>query len=156
MAGIGGLKLWECTIDLVETLRREIQDGQLSFRGKRVLEVSSSYYQLNVAGLSVILCNSAESVKCYMVGCSSRKNDLLCASCSVFRNRFYSKCTGILSVLTSTNILTAFLMLLLILFLFFLQLGCGHGLPGIFACLKVRYTMSIANVSSKSRSGAGI
>lgn len=35
----GGLKLWECTIDLVETLRREIQDGQLSFRGKSVLEV---------------------------------------------------------------------------------------------------------------------
>lgn len=35
----GGLKLWECAVDLVETLRREIQDGQLSFRGKRVLEV---------------------------------------------------------------------------------------------------------------------
>lgn len=40
---IGGLKLWECTIDLVEMLRREIQDGQLSFRGKRVLEVIFRY-----------------------------------------------------------------------------------------------------------------
>lgn len=35
----GGYKLWDCSVDLVETLRREIQDGQLSFRGKRVLEV---------------------------------------------------------------------------------------------------------------------
>ncbi|KAG0623057.1 hypothetical protein M758_3G145900 [Ceratodon purpureus] len=39
----GGLKLWECTIDLVETLRREIQDGQLSFRGKRVLELGCGH-----------------------------------------------------------------------------------------------------------------
>jgi hypothetical protein len=35
----GGLKLWECTIDLVETLNGEIKDGQLSFEGKHVLEV---------------------------------------------------------------------------------------------------------------------
>lgn len=35
----GGFKLWECTTDLIETLRREIQDGRLSFRGKHVLEV---------------------------------------------------------------------------------------------------------------------
>jgi hypothetical protein len=33
------LKLWECTIDLVETLNEEIKDGQLSFEGKHVLEV---------------------------------------------------------------------------------------------------------------------
>lgn len=39
----GGLKLWECTIDLIETLRREIQDGQLSFRGKRVLELGCGH-----------------------------------------------------------------------------------------------------------------
>lgn len=39
MSGTGGYKLWDCSVDLVETLRREIQDGQLSFRGKRVLEV---------------------------------------------------------------------------------------------------------------------
>uniref|UniRef100_A0A7I4C2H8 protein-histidine N-methyltransferase n=1 Tax=Physcomitrium patens TaxID=3218 RepID=A0A7I4C2H8_PHYPA len=39
----GGLKLWECTIDLVEMLRREIQDGQLSFRGKRVLELGCGH-----------------------------------------------------------------------------------------------------------------
>jgi predicted nicotinamide N-methyase len=39
----GGLKLWECAVDLVETLRREIQDGQLSFRGKRVLELGCGH-----------------------------------------------------------------------------------------------------------------
>lgn len=53
----GGLKLWECTIDLVETLRREIQDGQLSFRGKRVLEVLSLYiwtWQILVIALYIL------------------------------------------------------------------------------------------------------
>eukprot|EP01018_Ginkgo_biloba_P008558 Gb_12699 [translate_table: standard] len=35
----GGLKLWESSLDLINTLIREIQDGQLSFKGKRVLEV---------------------------------------------------------------------------------------------------------------------
>eukprot|EP00850_Spirogloea_muscicola_P006779 SM000032S12163 [mRNA] locus=s32:904633:907508:- [translate_table: standard] len=39
----GGLKLWECTIDLIETLRREIQDGRLSFRGKHVLELGCGH-----------------------------------------------------------------------------------------------------------------
>ncbi|KAH8960929.1 hypothetical protein BDL97_05G023500 [Sphagnum fallax] len=40
----GGLKLWECTIDLVETLNGEIKDGQLSFEGKHVLEGASSVH----------------------------------------------------------------------------------------------------------------
>lgn len=35
----GSLKAWESSIDLVNTLKHEIRDGQLSFRGKRVLEV---------------------------------------------------------------------------------------------------------------------
>ncbi|KAL3700416.1 hypothetical protein R1sor_018438 [Riccia sorocarpa] len=39
----GGLKLWECTSDLINTLRREIKDGQLSFRGKRVLELGCGH-----------------------------------------------------------------------------------------------------------------
>ncbi|KAG6548631.1 hypothetical protein Mapa_009785 [Marchantia paleacea] len=39
----GGLKLWECTVDLINTLRREIKDGQLSFRGKRVLELGCGH-----------------------------------------------------------------------------------------------------------------
>uniref|UniRef100_A0A7I4EGT9 protein-histidine N-methyltransferase n=1 Tax=Physcomitrium patens TaxID=3218 RepID=A0A7I4EGT9_PHYPA len=39
----GGYKLWDCSVDLVETLRREIQDGQLSFRGKRVLELGCGH-----------------------------------------------------------------------------------------------------------------
>ncbi|CAM6077530.1 unnamed protein product [Sphagnum tenellum] len=39
----GGLKLWECTIDLVETLNGEIKDGQLSFEGKHVLELGCGH-----------------------------------------------------------------------------------------------------------------
>eukprot|EP00897_Mesotaenium_endlicherianum_P008099 jgi/Mesen1/7317/ME000376S06480 len=39
----GGLKLWECTIDLIETLRREMQDGHLQFRGKDVLELGCGH-----------------------------------------------------------------------------------------------------------------
>ncbi|GBG76015.1 hypothetical protein CBR_g21255 [Chara braunii] len=39
----GGMKLWECTIDLIETLRQELQDGRLSFRGKDVLELGCGH-----------------------------------------------------------------------------------------------------------------
>lgn len=39
----GGLKLWECTIDLIEAVRREIQDGHLAFRGKDVLELGCGH-----------------------------------------------------------------------------------------------------------------
>lgn len=35
----GSLKSWDSSIDLVNVLKHEIRDGQLSFRGKRVLEV---------------------------------------------------------------------------------------------------------------------
>lgn len=37
------LKSWDSAIDLVNVLKHEIRDGQLSFRGKRVLELSCSY-----------------------------------------------------------------------------------------------------------------
>ena len=37
--GIGGLKLWECSLDLIKALRSEVEDGHLAFTGKRVLEV---------------------------------------------------------------------------------------------------------------------
>lgn len=39
----GGLRLSKCSVELVNTLRREIQDGQLSFRGKRVLELGCGH-----------------------------------------------------------------------------------------------------------------
>lgn len=39
----GYLKSWESSIDLVNILKNEIRDGQLSFRGKRVLELSCGY-----------------------------------------------------------------------------------------------------------------
>ncbi|KAJ6821172.1 uncharacterized protein M6B38_128380 [Iris pallida] len=39
----GSLKSWESSIDLVNTLKHEIRDGQLSFRGKRVLELGCGY-----------------------------------------------------------------------------------------------------------------
>ena len=37
----GGLKLWEGSIDLVKALEKETQTGNISFPGKRVLEVTS-------------------------------------------------------------------------------------------------------------------
>lgn len=37
----GYLKSWDSSVDLVSVLKHEIRDGQLSFRGKRVLEVTS-------------------------------------------------------------------------------------------------------------------
>ncbi|KAF3455784.1 hypothetical protein FNV43_RR00426 [Rhamnella rubrinervis] len=39
----GHLKSWDSSIDLVNVLKHEIRDGQLSFRGKRVLELGCSY-----------------------------------------------------------------------------------------------------------------
>ncbi|XP_077228905.1 S-adenosyl-L-methionine-dependent methyltransferases superfamily protein [Tasmannia lanceolata] len=39
----GGLKSWESSIDLVNVLKHEIRDGQLSFRGKRILELGCNY-----------------------------------------------------------------------------------------------------------------
>lgn len=37
------LKSWDSSIDVVNVLKHEIRDGQLSFRGKRVLEVCIVY-----------------------------------------------------------------------------------------------------------------
>lgn len=37
------MKSWDGSIDLVNVLKNEIRDGQLRFRGKRVLELSCSY-----------------------------------------------------------------------------------------------------------------
>lgn len=39
----GGLKLWECAVDLLNILQGEIKDGQLSFRGKHVLELGCGH-----------------------------------------------------------------------------------------------------------------
>ncbi|KAK8548336.1 hypothetical protein V6N13_054859 [Hibiscus sabdariffa] len=39
----GFLKSWDSSIDLVNVLKHEIRDGQLSFRGKRVLELGCGY-----------------------------------------------------------------------------------------------------------------
>ncbi|KAK9287994.1 hypothetical protein L1049_016439 [Liquidambar formosana] len=39
----GGLKLWEGSLDLVKAIRSEVQDGQLSFTGKRVLELGCGH-----------------------------------------------------------------------------------------------------------------
>lgn len=46
----GGLKLWECSLDLVKTLQAEKQDGKLSLSGKRVLELGCGH------GLPGIFC----------------------------------------------------------------------------------------------------
>lgn len=39
----GGLKLWESSTDLVNALKHKIQDGQLSFKGKKVLELGCGH-----------------------------------------------------------------------------------------------------------------
>lgn len=44
---VGYLKCWDSSIDLVNVLKHEIRDGQLSFRGKRVLEVIQSKRNFN-------------------------------------------------------------------------------------------------------------
>lgn len=39
----GGLKLWEGSLDLIKSLHSEIQNGNLSFKGKRVLELGCGH-----------------------------------------------------------------------------------------------------------------
>ncbi|WCJ27620.1 hypothetical protein M5689_009351 [Euphorbia peplus] len=39
----GGLKLWEGSLDLIKALRTEVQHGNLSFTGKRVLELGCGH-----------------------------------------------------------------------------------------------------------------
>ncbi|KAJ8774388.1 hypothetical protein K2173_011637 [Erythroxylum novogranatense] len=39
----GGLKLWEGSLDLIKALRSEVQNGHLSFTGKRVLELGCGH-----------------------------------------------------------------------------------------------------------------
>ncbi|KAK1270882.1 hypothetical protein QJS04_geneDACA014167 [Acorus gramineus] len=41
--GAGSLKSWDSSMDLVNVLKHEIRDGQLSFRGKRILELGCGY-----------------------------------------------------------------------------------------------------------------
>ncbi|KAK9672271.1 hypothetical protein RND81_12G088100 [Saponaria officinalis] len=66
----GSCKSWDSSIDLVNVLKHEIRDGQLSFRGKRVLELSCSY---GLAGIFACLkgaCTvhfhdtNAETIRC--------------------------------------------------------------------------------------------
>ncbi|KAF2297035.1 hypothetical protein GH714_015377 [Hevea brasiliensis] len=40
---VRSMKYWDSSIDLVNVLKHEIRDGQLSFRGKRVLELGCGY-----------------------------------------------------------------------------------------------------------------
>ncbi|XP_031406769.1 uncharacterized protein LOC116215266 isoform X2 [Punica granatum] len=51
----GYLKSWDSSIDLVNVLKHEIRDGQLSFRGKRVLEGACTVHFQDL---------SAETVRC--------------------------------------------------------------------------------------------
>lgn len=39
----GSFKSWDSSFDLVKVLKHEIRDAQLSFRGKRVLELGCGY-----------------------------------------------------------------------------------------------------------------
>ncbi|XP_078171960.1 uncharacterized protein LOC144565979 [Carex rostrata] len=66
----GNLRYWESSINLVNVLKHEIRDGQLSFRGKKVLELSCGS---GVAGIFACLKGastvhfhdqSAETLRC--------------------------------------------------------------------------------------------
>ncbi|KAL1191163.1 hypothetical protein V5N11_014228 [Cardamine amara subsp. amara] len=66
----GSLRSWESSIVLVNVLKNEIRDGQLSFRGKRVLELGCNY---GVPGIFACLKGassvhfqelSAETIRC--------------------------------------------------------------------------------------------
>ncbi|RXI00570.1 hypothetical protein DVH24_000804 [Malus domestica] len=82
----GGLKLWEGSLDLVKALSSEVQNGHLSFAGKRVLEVG------------ILIFSEVEATTMYLL----------------------------LPFLTMPHPVSCHVF----------QLGCGHGLPGIFACLE--------------------
>lgn len=43
--GLGGLKLWEGSLDLIKALRSEIKSELISFGGKRVLEVGITFFR---------------------------------------------------------------------------------------------------------------
>ncbi|XP_028780063.1 histidine protein methyltransferase 1 homolog isoform X2 [Neltuma alba] len=66
----GHLKSWDSSIDLVGALKHEIRDGQLSFRGKRVLELSCNnglpgiFACLKGASLVHFQDHNAETIRC--------------------------------------------------------------------------------------------
>jgi hypothetical protein len=43
--GLGGLKLWEGSLDLIKALRSDIKSDLISFGGKRVLEVGIYFFR---------------------------------------------------------------------------------------------------------------
>ncbi|XWS35249.1 hypothetical protein CRYUN_Cryun21dG0109700 [Craigia yunnanensis] len=66
----GVLKSWDSSIDLVNVLKHEIRDGQLSFRGKRVLELGCGYGLPGIFACLKGACTvhfqdlSAETIRC--------------------------------------------------------------------------------------------
>jgi len=43
--GLGGLKLWEGSNDLIKALRSDIKSELISFGGKRILEVGITFFR---------------------------------------------------------------------------------------------------------------
>ncbi|XP_065867669.1 uncharacterized protein [Euphorbia lathyris] len=69
----GSLKSWDSSIDLVNILKHDIRDGQLSFRGKRVLELGCSYGLPGIFACLKGACTvhfqdlNAESIRCMTI-----------------------------------------------------------------------------------------
>ncbi len=123
----GGLKLWECTIDLVEALNEEIKDGQLSFEGKHVLEVWIYVKKL------LDFVHSFKEICWRMCLCFLLKGRIWVAVGSSIECLLKTDQPVLLSFLCAVNLFYKSLFLCCCE-----QLGCGHGLPGILACIKVQ------------------
>ncbi|GMH18197.1 hypothetical protein Nepgr_020038 [Nepenthes gracilis] len=66
----GSFKSWDSSIDLVNVLKHEIRDGQLSFRGKRVLELCCNHGLTGIFACLKGACSvhfqdvNAETIRC--------------------------------------------------------------------------------------------
>ncbi|RVW83180.1 Histidine protein methyltransferase 1-like [Vitis vinifera] len=109
----GGLKLWEGSLDLVKALRSEVQNGRLSFTGKRVLEslTHTSQVKLILRSLWKLKVESVDVAIEDYVGLPGRGFNLL----KFEDDRAPSFCLELTLPF---------------------QIGCGHGFPGILACLE--------------------
>lgn len=67
----GYLKSWDSSIDLVNVLKHEIRDGQLTFRGKRVLEVRPAWSNSDLSFLVFLYLMSTLAILMFLLNNSN-------------------------------------------------------------------------------------